>query len=88
MRSGEGSQWEDRAPRSGVELHICSLEQVVSGESLSPELRRQLRALLLQRPQHHIQTTGIRPCRGERSLFGPPDQDSGMGGSQESSTFS
>lgn len=59
------------ALRSGVERHICSPEQVVSGESLSPELRGQLQALLLQRPQHHIQTTGIRPCRGKRALFEP-----------------
>lgn len=72
MRSGEGSQWEDREGSGvGVERHVCSPEQVVSGESLSPELRGQLQALLLQRPQHHIQTMGIRPCRGERSLFGP-----------------
>ncbi|XP_041516029.1 anion exchange protein 4-like isoform X4 [Microtus oregoni] len=44
------------------------VEQVISGESLSPELRGQLQALLLQRPQHHIQTTGIRPCRGPNAF--------------------
>ncbi|XP_008572544.1 PREDICTED: anion exchange protein 4 isoform X2 [Galeopterus variegatus] len=40
------------------------VEQVTRVESLSPELRGQLQALLLQRPQHHIQTTGTRPCWG------------------------
>ncbi|XP_062941920.1 anion exchange protein 4 isoform X3 [Cynocephalus volans] len=40
------------------------VEQVTRVESLSPELRGQLQALLLQRPQHHIQTTGNRPCWG------------------------
>ncbi|XP_076993310.1 anion exchange protein 4 [Tamandua tetradactyla] len=40
------------------------VEQVTRVESLSPELRRQLQALLLQRPQHHIRTTGTRPCWG------------------------
>ncbi|XP_059102544.1 anion exchange protein 4 [Peromyscus eremicus] len=44
------------------------VEQVISGESLSPELRGQLQALLLQRPQHHIQTPGIRPCRGSSAF--------------------
>nr|XP_048298350.1 anion exchange protein 4 isoform X3 [Myodes glareolus] len=44
------------------------VEQVISGESLSPELRGQLQALLLQRPQHHIQTAGIRPCRGPNAF--------------------
>ncbi|XP_028618535.1 anion exchange protein 4 isoform X2 [Grammomys surdaster] len=44
------------------------VEQVVSGESLSPELRGQLQALLLQRPQHHIQTTGIKSCRGSNTF--------------------
>ncbi|XP_077902490.1 anion exchange protein 4 isoform X2 [Ictidomys tridecemlineatus] len=34
------------------------VEQVIQAESLSPELRGQLQALLLQRPQHHIQTRG------------------------------
>uniref|UniRef100_A0A8C9Q624 Anion exchange protein n=1 Tax=Spermophilus dauricus TaxID=99837 RepID=A0A8C9Q624_SPEDA len=34
------------------------VEQVIQEESLSPELRGQLQALLLQRPQHHIQTRG------------------------------
>ncbi|XP_052597884.1 anion exchange protein 4 isoform X1 [Peromyscus californicus insignis] len=68
MRSTEGSQGEDRELSGGVELHICSAEQVISGESLSPELRGQLQALLLQRPQHHIQTPGIRPCRGSSAF--------------------
>ncbi|XP_049729766.1 anion exchange protein 4 isoform X3 [Elephas maximus indicus] len=36
------------------------IEQVTRVESLSPELRGQLQALLLQRPQHYIQTTGTR----------------------------
>nr|XP_008253051.2 anion exchange protein 4 isoform X12 [Oryctolagus cuniculus] len=40
------------------------VEQVTRVESLSPELRGQLQALLLQRPQHHTQTTGSRPCWG------------------------
>ncbi|CAH7105294.1 Slc4a9 [Phodopus roborovskii] len=44
------------------------VEQVISEESLSPELRGQLQALLLQRPQHHIQTPGIRPCRGSNAF--------------------
>ncbi|NP_001258476.1 anion exchange protein 4 isoform X6 [Mus musculus] len=50
------------------------VEQVVSGESLSPELRGQLQALLLQRPQHHIQTMGIRPCR-ESNAFRKASRD-------------
>ncbi|KAM5301902.1 anion exchange protein 4 isoform 3-T3 [Glossophaga mutica] len=40
------------------------VEQVTRVESLSPELRGQLQSLLLQRPQHLIQTTGTRPCWG------------------------
>uniref|UniRef100_A0A8D0WDC6 Anion exchange protein n=1 Tax=Sus scrofa TaxID=9823 RepID=A0A8D0WDC6_PIG len=40
------------------------VEQVTRVESLSPELRGQLKALLLQRPQHPIQTTGASPCWG------------------------
>ncbi|XP_023559118.1 anion exchange protein 4 isoform X10 [Octodon degus] len=39
------------------------VEQVIRVESLSPELRGQLQALLLQRPQHHIQTRTW-PCWG------------------------
>ncbi|XP_037597344.1 anion exchange protein 4 isoform X4 [Cebus imitator] len=39
------------------------VEQVTRVESLSPELRGQLQALLLQRPQHY-KTTGTRPCWG------------------------
>ncbi|XP_066128795.1 anion exchange protein 4 isoform X4 [Saccopteryx bilineata] len=39
-------------------------EQVTRVESLSPELRGQLQSLLLQRPQHLIQTTGTRLCWG------------------------
>lgn len=76
-----------RALRRGFECHIRSAEQVISGESLSPELRGQLQALLLQRPQHHIQTPGIRPCRGERCLLGPRIEDSGIGGAQVPSVF-
>ncbi|XP_032741511.1 anion exchange protein 4 isoform X2 [Rattus rattus] len=60
----EGIVLLDCPARSLLEL----VEQVVSGESLSPELRGQLQALLLQRPQHHIQTTGIRPCRGSNAF--------------------
>ncbi|XP_055481454.1 anion exchange protein 4 [Psammomys obesus] len=44
------------------------VEQVVGEESLSPELRGQLQALLLQRPQHHIEATGNRPCRGSKAF--------------------
>ncbi|XP_047634761.1 anion exchange protein 4 [Phacochoerus africanus] len=40
------------------------VEHVTRVESLSPELRGQLKALLLQRPQHPIQTTGASPCWG------------------------
>ena len=40
-------------------------------ESLSPELRGQLQALLLQRPQHYNQTTGTRLCWGESPSLGP-----------------
>ncbi|KAM7140312.1 anion exchange protein 4 isoform 2-T2 [Molossus nigricans] len=40
------------------------VEQVTRVESLSPELRGQLQSLLLQRPQHLIQTTNTRPCWG------------------------
>ncbi|XP_042106495.1 anion exchange protein 4 isoform X5 [Ovis aries] len=39
-------------------------EQVIRVESLSPELRGKLKALLLQRPQHLIQTPCISPCWG------------------------
>ncbi|XP_019061579.1 anion exchange protein 4 isoform X4 [Fukomys damarensis] len=40
------------------------VEQVIRMESLSLELRGQLQALLLQRPQHYIQTTGNCFCCG------------------------
>ncbi|KAM6225300.1 anion exchange protein 4 [Rhynchocyon petersi] len=40
------------------------VEQVTRVESLSPELRGQLQALLLQRPQHHIQTPSTRTWWG------------------------
>ncbi|XP_007937181.1 anion exchange protein 4 [Orycteropus afer afer] len=40
------------------------IEQVTGVESLSPELKGQLQALLLQKPQHHIQNTGTKPWRG------------------------
>ncbi|XP_044803518.1 anion exchange protein 4 isoform X3 [Bubalus bubalis] len=39
-------------------------EQVTRVESLSPELRGKLKALLLQRPQHLIQTPCTSPCWG------------------------
>ncbi|XP_008842495.1 anion exchange protein 4 [Nannospalax galili] len=44
------------------------VEQVIRVESLSPELRGQLQALLLQRPKHQIQTTGARSCWGSIPL--------------------
>ncbi|XP_053422446.1 anion exchange protein 4 isoform X3 [Nycticebus coucang] len=47
------------------------VEQVTRVESLSPELRGQLQAILLQRPQHYIQTRDTRPCWGERLPSGP-----------------
>lgn len=59
------------ALRKGLEPHLCSSEQVTRVESLSPELRGQLQALLLQRPQHLIQPIGTRPCQGERPVPGP-----------------
>ncbi|XP_031305010.2 anion exchange protein 4 isoform X1 [Camelus dromedarius] len=40
------------------------VEQVTGVEWLSPELRGQLKALLLQTPQHLIQSTGTSPCQG------------------------
>ncbi|KAM5299861.1 anion exchange protein 4 isoform 3-T3 [Ctenodactylus gundi] len=40
------------------------VEQVIRLESLSPEMRGQLQALLMQRPKHHINTSGTGPCRG------------------------
>ncbi|KAK2509079.1 hypothetical protein MC885_004428 [Smutsia gigantea] len=40
------------------------VEQVTRLESLSPELRGQLQALLLQRPQDLSQLNGTRPCWG------------------------
>lgn len=59
------------ALRKRLELHLCSSEQVTRVDSLSPELRGQLQALLLQRPQHLIQPTGTRPCQGKRTVFEP-----------------
>ncbi|XP_012875818.1 PREDICTED: anion exchange protein 4 isoform X3 [Dipodomys ordii] len=38
------------------------VEQVIRVESLSPELKEQLQALLLQRPQHNIQMRGTKLC--------------------------
>ncbi|XP_069892268.1 anion exchange protein 4 isoform X2 [Dipodomys merriami] len=38
------------------------VEQVIRVESLSPELKGQLQALLLQRPQHNIQMRGTKLC--------------------------
>nr|KAF6347418.1 solute carrier family 4 member 9 [Pipistrellus kuhlii] len=62
------------------------VEQVTRVESLSPELRGQLQSLLLQRPQHLIQTTSTRPCwrsahpreasRGEEALLKEQRQNS------------
>nr|XP_020012659.1 anion exchange protein 4 isoform X5 [Castor canadensis] len=60
----EGLVLLDCPAQSFLEL----VEQVVRVESLSPELRGQLQALLLQRPQHNIRTTGIRPCWGFTDL--------------------
>uniref|UniRef100_A0ABI7ZYN1 Solute carrier family 4 member 9 n=1 Tax=Felis catus TaxID=9685 RepID=A0ABI7ZYN1_FELCA len=56
----EGLVLLDCPAQSFLEL----VEQVTRVESLSPELRGQLQALLLQRPQHLIQPTGTRPCQG------------------------
>ncbi|XP_004686587.1 PREDICTED: anion exchange protein 4 [Condylura cristata] len=50
----------DCPARSLLEL----VEQVTRVEWLSPELRGQLQALLLQRPQHVIQAPGPRTCCG------------------------
>ncbi|XP_045855369.1 anion exchange protein 4 isoform X7 [Meles meles] len=47
-----------------VQSFLELVEQVTRVDSLSPELRGQLQALLLQRPQHLIQPTGTRPCQG------------------------
>uniref|UniRef100_A0A8C5K1Q8 Anion exchange protein n=1 Tax=Jaculus jaculus TaxID=51337 RepID=A0A8C5K1Q8_JACJA len=44
------------------------VEQVIRVEVLSPEVRGQLQALLLQRPQHHIQPSATRPCWGSTHL--------------------
>ncbi|XP_021567069.1 anion exchange protein 4 [Carlito syrichta] len=54
----EGLVLLDCPAQSFLEL----VEQVTRVEPLSPELRGQLQALLLQKPQHHIRTTGTRPC--------------------------
>uniref|UniRef100_A0A8C4MBL5 Anion exchange protein 4 n=1 Tax=Equus asinus TaxID=9793 RepID=A0A8C4MBL5_EQUAS len=54
----EGLVLLDCPARSLLEL----VEQVTRVELLSPELRGQLQALLLQRPQHLIWTTRTRPC--------------------------
>ncbi|XP_059554602.1 anion exchange protein 4 isoform X5 [Myotis daubentonii] len=52
------------------------VEQVTRVESLSPELRGQLQSLLLQRPQHLIQTTSTRPCWGSaRPRQSPRDEE-------------
>ncbi|XP_040829747.1 anion exchange protein 4 isoform X4 [Ochotona curzoniae] len=52
------------------------VEQVTRVESLSPELRGQLQALLLQKPQHHVQTPGSGPCWGSsRPSKAPPDKE-------------
>ncbi|XP_059030749.1 anion exchange protein 4 isoform X2 [Mustela lutreola] len=56
----EGLVLLDCPAQSFLEL----VEQVTRVDSLSPELRGQLQALLLQRPQHLIQPTGTRPCQG------------------------
>ncbi|XP_059273711.1 anion exchange protein 4 isoform X2 [Mustela nigripes] len=47
-----------------VQLRASWSSWVTRVDSLSPELRGQLQALLLQRPQHLIQPTGTRPCQG------------------------
>ncbi|ELK03021.1 Anion exchange protein 4 [Pteropus alecto] len=60
----EGLVLLDCPARSLLEL----VEQVTRVESLSPELREQLQSLLLQRPQHLIQSTDTRPCWGESPL--------------------
>uniref|UniRef100_A0A452UJ89 Anion exchange protein n=1 Tax=Ursus maritimus TaxID=29073 RepID=A0A452UJ89_URSMA len=63
----EGLVLLDCPAQSFLEL----VEQVTRVESLSPELRGQLQALLLQRPQHLIQPIGTRPCQGERPRQNP-----------------
>ncbi|KAB1280956.1 Anion exchange protein 4, partial [Camelus dromedarius] len=64
------------------------VEQVTGVEWLSPELRGQLKALLLQTPQHLIQSTGTSPCQGERPLPAPKTKNPGMEGSQVSPAIS
>lgn len=74
---GKGKSLGQGALRKVLEPHLCSSEQVTRVESLSPELRGQLQALLLQRPQHLIQPTGTRPCQGERPIPGPRTKSPG-----------
>ena len=66
--------------RKGWEPHLCSSEQVTRVESLSPELKGKLKALLLQRPQHLIQTPCTSPCWGKRPLPGPKTKIPGVEG--------
>ncbi|KAI4584663.1 hypothetical protein MJG53_020706, partial [Ovis ammon polii x Ovis aries] len=62
-------------------------EQVIRVESLSPELRGKLKALLLQRPQHLIQTPCISPCWGKRPSLGPRPKSLGWEDPRSPLTF-
>lgn len=79
---GTGKYSGQGALRKRLELHFCFPEQVTRVESLSPELRGQLQSLLLQRPQHLIQTTSTRPCWGKRPIPGPRTKNPRMEESQ------
>ena len=56
-------------------------------ESLSPELRGKLKALLLQRPQHLIQTPCTSPCWGKRPSLGPRPKSLGWEDPRSPLTF-
>uniref|UniRef100_A0A452EU09 Anion exchange protein n=1 Tax=Capra hircus TaxID=9925 RepID=A0A452EU09_CAPHI len=62
-------------------------EQVTRVESLSPELRGKLKALLLQRPQHLIQTPCTSPCWGKRPSLGPRPKSLGWEDPRSPLTF-
>lgn len=79
--AGGGEGLGQGALRKGLEPLFYSPEQVTTLQSLSPELRGQLQALLLQRPQRLSQPNGSRPCWGERALPGPRTKTSAVGGS-------
>lgn len=81
-RGVRGRVWGQEAVRKELELHLRSPEQVTRVESLSPELREQLQSLLLQRPQHLIQSTDTRPCWSESPLPELKTKIPRVGGSQ------